>query len=311
MSLDKFDYILAVAEEQTLTRAAKQLYISQPALTNYINKLEEELGVKLFNRSVTPVQVTQAGALYIERMKRIQQESNMLVNELRQMSKQEAVFNLGIGSTRGNHWLPLILPEFCRRHPDVAVCLHERGEEQLEHGLVQGKIDLAIGVLNTSYPELSYQEIVEETVLLAIPRSYACVCELKSWMATPQNPYYITGEEVGHIPFLLPYPGNGFYRCDKLLMEKAGIEPSRTTSYTNMNTAYVLASEGVGALFITPENFDRYYPQCRKKLAFCSLTKPLYTRRCLAGYRAENKHRELIDEMYGIILEKIIPFLNS
>ncbi len=83
MSLDKLDYILAIAEEQTLTRAAKKLYVSQPTLTNYINKLEEELGVKLFDRSVTPVQVTRAGALYIEKMKRIQQESDNLKHALR------------------------------------------------------------------------------------------------------------------------------------------------------------------------------------------------------------------------------------
>ena len=64
MSLDKLDYVLALAEERNLTRAARKAFISQPTLTNYINRLEEQLGVKLFDRSVTPIEITRAGALY-------------------------------------------------------------------------------------------------------------------------------------------------------------------------------------------------------------------------------------------------------
>lgn len=61
MRLDKLDYVLALAEERNLTRAARKAFISQPALTNYINRLEEQLGVKLFDRSVTPIEITRAG----------------------------------------------------------------------------------------------------------------------------------------------------------------------------------------------------------------------------------------------------------
>ena len=69
MTLDKFEYVLALAEEKSLTKAAKRLYISQPGLTSYINKLEQYLGIKLFDRTVTPIQVTEAGMIYISKMK--------------------------------------------------------------------------------------------------------------------------------------------------------------------------------------------------------------------------------------------------
>ena len=71
MTLDKFEYVLALAEEKSLTKAAKRLYISQPGLTSYINKLEQYLGIKLFDRTVTPIQVTEAGMIYISKMKNI------------------------------------------------------------------------------------------------------------------------------------------------------------------------------------------------------------------------------------------------
>ena len=56
--MDKLEYVLTLAEERNLTRAAARLFISQPTLTNYINRLESELGIKLFDRTVQPIQVT-------------------------------------------------------------------------------------------------------------------------------------------------------------------------------------------------------------------------------------------------------------
>lgn len=71
MLYEKLNYIIAIAEERNLTQAAKRLYISQPTLTLYLNRLENELGVKLFDRSKSPVTLTDAGAYYLEKMKKI------------------------------------------------------------------------------------------------------------------------------------------------------------------------------------------------------------------------------------------------
>lgn len=67
MLYEKLNYIIAIAEERNLTQAAKRLYISQPTLTLYLNRLENELGVKLFDRTKSPVTLTDAGAYYLEK----------------------------------------------------------------------------------------------------------------------------------------------------------------------------------------------------------------------------------------------------
>lgn len=306
MSLEKFDYVLALAEERNLTRAAKRTYISQPALTNYINKLESRLGLKLFDRSVTPIQVTAAGALYIERMKKIQLAESNLISELNAMASRETVFHLGIGVTRGSHWLPYLVPEFYRRYPSVVLQLHERGEAFLEDGVRSGEVDLAIGVLNTSYPELTYEKLAEEAVLLAIPRSYPCVQGLSAKQGTPEEPCSIDPAAINGIPFLLPYPGNGFYRYAQSMFTQASISPGRVLSYTNMNTAYQLAAKGIGALFIAPTLFDRFLPGLQDQLAFCRLPVADYPRWSVAGYQPGNKKLPLIQSMIEITRE----FLN-
>lgn len=311
MSLDKFDYVLALAEERNLTRAAKKTFISQPALTNYINKLESQLGIKLFDRTVTPIQITRAGALYIERMKKIQMAENNLFSELRALGSQETVFHFGIGATRGSHWLPFLIPEFCRRHPEVALQLHEHGEAFLEDGVRQGEIDLAFGALNTSYPEVVYEKLTDEQVLLAVPRSYPCVSSLSPLQATPKSPILLDAGLVSGLPFLLPYPGNGFYRCAQMLMTQAGVKPGRILNYTNMNTAYQLSAKGVGCLFITPALFDRFLPHLQTQLAFCTLQEPVYTRSSVAAYQADNPRRELIAEMIALTRELLLPCLTQ
>ena len=70
MMIDKMDYIFAIAREQNLTRAAKRLFVAQSTLTMYLNRVEQELGIKLFDRSKTPILPTPAGALCIEELRR-------------------------------------------------------------------------------------------------------------------------------------------------------------------------------------------------------------------------------------------------
>lgn len=311
MSMDKFDYVLALAEERNLTRAAKKAFISQPALTNYINKLESQLGVKLFDRSVSPIQITRAGALYIERMKKIQMAENSLFSELRALGAQETVFHFGIGATRGSHWLPFLIPEFCRRHPEVALQLHEHGEAFLEDGVRRGEIDLAFGALNTSYPELTYEKLADEQVLLAVPRCFPCVSSLLPHEGTPEAPVLLDAEAVRDLPFLLPYPGNGFYRCAQMLLTQAGAKPGRVLNYANMNTAYQLAARGVGALFITPALFNKFLPHLQADLAFCTLQEPVYSRASVAAYLADNPRLPLIREMIDLTFELILPRLHD
>lgn len=311
MSMDKFDYVLALAEERNLTRAAKKTFISQPALTNYINKLESQLGVKLFDRTVSPIQITRAGALYIEQMKKIQTAQNSLFSELRALGAQETVFHFGIGSTRGSHWLPFLIPEFCRRHPEVALQLHEHGESCLEDGVRRGEIDLAFGALNTSYPELTYEKLADEQVLLAISRNFPFVSTLSPEQGTPDAPVLLPAEAVHGLPFLLPYPGNGFYRCAQMLLSQAGVKPGRVLNYTNMNTAYQLAARGVGALFITPALFNQFLPHLQADLAFCTLQEPAYSRPSVAAYLEDNPRLALIREMIDLAFELILPRLHE
>ena len=89
MSFDRLDYVMAIAEEQNMTKAAARLFISQPALTASINKLEEELGVKLFDRQRPPIKLTPAGVLYMKEMSRIHQLQFNLKAQLSSFAREK------------------------------------------------------------------------------------------------------------------------------------------------------------------------------------------------------------------------------
>lgn len=129
MIIDKMDYIFAIAKEQNLTRAAKRLFVAQSTLTMYLNRVEAELGIKLFDRSRNPILPTQAGLLCIEELKKIQRIQTRMSARLQQMSHPEDTLNIGIGLMHSAAWTPPLLPRFHALYPDVRINLVEQGDE--------------------------------------------------------------------------------------------------------------------------------------------------------------------------------------
>ncbi len=101
------DYFIAIVEEKNLTKAAQRPYISQPSLTRYVNRLEEEYGVKLLDRGQAPVELAAAGSLFLEEKLRIENTELNLRKKLKQLSNPQAKITIGIGYNRGTRWVPL------------------------------------------------------------------------------------------------------------------------------------------------------------------------------------------------------------
>ncbi len=97
MTLDQLNYLLVLAEEQNVTRAAQRLYITQPTLTTFITKLERELGTKLFDRTRNPVRATKNGELYIQKMRELLLAEQQLKEELKYQDSGRKRIRIGIG----------------------------------------------------------------------------------------------------------------------------------------------------------------------------------------------------------------------
>lgn len=305
--MEKLEYVLALAEEKNLTRAAARLYISQPALTNYLNRLERDLGVRLFDRSVQPIEITRAGRIYIEDMKKIQSRELALMAKLQSISRPGRTFAIGVPSLRGEDLLPEPLAAFHREYPEVSIEIDTRVEEHLEKELDSGGLDLIIGALSMAYSGFHYEYLGEEPMYLLVPRSAQYLPQPGTEDGTQERPFLLDGAELNGECFLLPGTGGGQYGAVMRLLRKHGIMPGSEIHCGNLHTLYQLAGEGCGVLFTYPGPFARSFPQYAEKLACCVIQKEIMTQKMYLAWRLDSDKQDLIQAFCRCLKSKLQP----
>jgi DNA-binding transcriptional LysR family regulator len=310
MLYEKLNYILTIAEEQNLTRAAKRLFISQPSLTLYLNKLEAELGVKLFDRSRSPIVLTDAGNYYIAQMKKIASAEQLLRNDIKMIANPIQTFAIGIGLVRGQDWLPATLPAFCAIHPDVNIKAMLQNEVALVENIHNHSIDLAIGVLPVSGTDLETVDLsMEDLCIVAHPR-FGLIPPEKREYNSVHHPYVIQPEELSGLPFITPHVSNGMYDSYETMMLEGAIKPSRTIEVNDLRIGLECVVRGLGVQLIPTSVFPVVVgkPQI-DQLDFCRLQKLDVTRKCIAAFDAGNIKIQLIHDFIRIVQTEVIQQL--
>ena len=145
ISLTQLTYIVAVAQTRNFVKAAKSCFISQPTLSMQIQKLEEELGVILFDRSRKPVEPTLIGKKVLEQSQRVLQEAFRIEELIKEeMGEISGDFKLGIIPTLAPYLLPLFLENFTKSYPKVNLIVEELQTQQIIRMLGRDKIDAGI-----------------------------------------------------------------------------------------------------------------------------------------------------------------------
>jgi LysR family hydrogen peroxide-inducible transcriptional activator len=160
VTLQQLEYIVAVARHRHFARAAETCFVTQPTLSMMIQKLEEELGVKIFDRGRKPVEVTPAGALILERARKILKEAEGLTELVKSYKGEiEGTVNLGIIPTLAPYILPLFAQQFLQKYPGLKLKIWEYTTQQITRQLKEGTLD--IGLLATP---VNYSGIIEHPV---------------------------------------------------------------------------------------------------------------------------------------------------
>jgi LysR family transcriptional regulator, hydrogen peroxide-inducible genes activator len=159
MTLVQLEYIIAVDTWRHFAIAADNCFVTQPTLSMQIQKLEEELDVKIFDRSKQPVVPTETGAAIIEQARKIVQEKNNLLETVQHKKGIMAgELRIGIIPTLAPYLLPLFIQPFTKKYPSVRLVVHEMMTELIISRLREGKIDA--GILVTPLQETGIKEHV-------------------------------------------------------------------------------------------------------------------------------------------------------
>lgn len=174
MELHQLRYFLAVARTRNFSRAAEQCHVAQPSLSQQIQKLEDGLGERLFERTKREVSLTAAGELLREHATRIIEETELARERVREISgllRGRVV--LGALPTVAPYFLPKRLRAFTRRYPGIEVVVHEDTTAQLVEGVLAKEIDVALLSLPVERAGLRAEEFFDEPLLVALPKKHA------------------------------------------------------------------------------------------------------------------------------------------
>lgn len=165
MNLKQAEYIKTIAECGGITAAAKKLFISQPSLSQMLRQIEQEIGLPIFDRSVSPLRLTYAGEKYLQAAERMLAANAELESQLREIKHEHSGrLRLGISVTRAMQVMPLVLPIFTAQYPNVTLHMTESGSATLEELLQSGQIDLAFAALESTSTGMAYELIEQETI---------------------------------------------------------------------------------------------------------------------------------------------------
>ena len=255
-------YVYEVYKERSFTKAAQNLYISQPSLSARIKKIEEIIGEPLFDRSTTPLQLTEVGKVYIEAAEEITQIEQRVENYINDLAGLKTG-NLAVGASTlfAAYVVPSLITQFNQKFPDVHIQLIEGNTADLEEMLGSNALDFVID--NYHYDSILYNKELycEENILLAVPKHFAVNEELGMYQLSYKNiknKNYLNQKypavplgRFADLPFIMLTQGNDTRTRGDRLCRNVGFKPNIVLEFNQQSTAYMASSTQLGATFIS------------------------------------------------------------
>jgi LysR family transcriptional regulator, cyn operon transcriptional activator len=244
-----YTYLKAIVEHGNFSNAARYLYISQPYLSTFVKKLEEEMGVELIKRDENPLTLTFAGERYLSYMEEVEKIHTDMRHEIEAISKlKKGRLKLGVNPILGSHTLYNILPAFISAYPGIKIDLVEQTAYNIEELLLQRKIDICLNMLPIFNPDISYENLYDEKLYIVVPKGH----ELYDENSAHLSPFPYELKKLSNQEFILLKPELGLRRMTDEIFSANGIKPNAILETINVENAYRLANSGVG-LTIVPE----------------------------------------------------------
>ncbi len=306
------EYVYEVYKEKSFSKAAQNLYITQPSLSATIKKIEERLGTPIFDRSTVPVQLTPMGEEYIKSVVKIMDIeecfSNYL-NDINQLKTGRVV--IGASNFFASFILPPVLNAFDKRYPHVEVVLKESDTNSLENQLLEGALDLVIDIGTFNPDLLTMKSLFNEQLILAAQRRFGEGKDLQDMELTADdvmnNKHLNEGFPCLSLdcfkdePFLMLRSGNDTrIRADRICEQQA-FKPKTTLKLDQQITAYNLACYGMGIAFISDTLVRHVKPD--SNMVYYKLDAQLSRRDVCFCYKHNRYVTKAMDELIRIAQE--------
>jgi len=248
---------ILLSQIRNFSQVAEYLNITQPALSKQISTLEGELGVRLFDRSTTPLTLTPAGESFVRDARELLYRQDQLLRSMEEFrSGNHGRLVIGISPFRCLYLIPEVIAALQQKFPGLRVILKETGSAQLHKGAAEGEFDLAIVNLPADEAMLDIHPLAPERIVLAVPQALASAIPTE---AAPSGELYPQADLANcpDIPFVVLGQGQELRQLFDKLCVTAGLRPKIAVEAVGITTAWALVRSGIGAA-ILPAQFAEH-----------------------------------------------------
>lgn len=292
MTLTELRYIVAVARERHFGRAAEACFVSQPTLSVAVKKLEEELGVQLFERGPGEVTITPAGFKIVEQAQRVLEEASR-IKDLAAAGRDPLAGPLRLGAiyTIGPYLLPKLIPILRRTAPAMQLHIQENFTHRLADALKGGEVDVILIALPFNEPGIETRALYDEPFFVAVPKGHA-------WEERKR----LTSEELTKESLLLL--GEGHCLRDQVL-EFCHTTRTRAIEGGSLETIRQMVASGVGITVLPSTSIS---PATGSELIrIVPFARPVPSRRVALAWRKSFPRPEAIEALRKAILAANLP----
>jgi LysR family transcriptional regulator, hydrogen peroxide-inducible genes activator len=302
MTLTDLRYIVSLAQERHFGRAAEKCHVSQPTLSVAVKKLEEQLGVLLFERSAVDVKVTEIGRLIVDQAERVLLEASQ-IRDLAEAGRDamSGPLRIGVIYTIAPYLLPALIPLLAERAPRMPLMIQENYTHRLADLLKKGEIDVAILALPFVEPGIVAQAVYDEPFRVVLPANHA-------WVKEKQISTQLLQEE----PLLLLGAGNCFR--DQVLEAcprcAHGTGLQKTMEGSSLETIRHMVATGLG-ITVLPSSAADPLAQTQNLVAVKPFEAPEPSRRVAIAWRVTYPRTKVIDLLRRAILDSKLAGVTS
>ena len=291
MELRQLRYLVALAEERNFTRAAEHEHVAQPALSQQIRRLEEEVGLALVERTTRRTSLTDAGELLVVRARRVLAELEAADTELQALrGLTTGHVTIGAMHTMGPIDLSLVLALFNQLHPDVELTVREQSSEELAQMLRVDELDLAFLSVTERIEShgLGLQQLVSEELVVLLPLDHRLARRRQVRMAELAQERFISYRQGARLRELLEGAGR-----------HAGFEPRVTLESNESQRIRRLVARGLGVAILPRSDVEGH----EHEVVMAFLTDPVLSRDITLAWREGRRHAPAATEFLRLARE--------
>ena len=296
MNTKQFQYVLTLAHEGSFSKAADTLNITQPSLSQYIKKIEREVGITLFDRTNGDVRITDAGRVYIETARQILDLEHQMENSISDIAGNRAgSLIIGAAPYRAASMMPAIASAFQSLHPGMHLIVREGTTAELVEGMEHGEYDLALTLLPIDGRVFNWEKVVEEELILAVPSSHPSL----PTTVIPDRKYKAVDADVLNEQKLVMITDTQYMQkqLQNILIEKK-IDINTAAIVKSLEAQIEFVKAGIG-LALMPSGIERF---CNDgSVTFYSFADSLPKREVVVMWRKDRKLSKVAEELKDVI----------